>query len=48
MKDALDKIASSSQFLLSLINDILDISKIESGKMQLNAGTAIWRLSSAA
>ena len=33
--DALDRISSSSHFLLSLINDILDISKIESGKMQL-------------
>ena len=36
--DALDKIGSSSHFLLSLINDILDISKIESGKMQLSTG----------
>lgn len=36
--DTLDKISSSSHFLLSLINDILDISKIESGKMQLNMG----------
>ena len=36
--DALDKIGSSSHFLLSLINDILDISKIESGKMQLSMG----------
>lgn len=36
--DALDKIGSSSHFLLSLINDILDISKIESGKMQVSLG----------
>lgn len=36
VRDALDKIGSSSHFLLSLINDILDISKIESGRMQLS------------
>ena len=35
---ALDRIGSSSHFLLSLINDILDISTIESGKMQLSNG----------
>ncbi|MBQ4250259.1 MAG: response regulator [Clostridia bacterium] len=36
--DVLNKIGSSSHFLLSLINDVLDISKIESGKMQLSPG----------
>ena len=36
--DALNKIGSSSHYLLSLINDILDISKIESGKMQISYG----------
>ena len=35
VKDCLQKIASSSSHLLSLINDILDMSRIESGKMQL-------------
>lgn len=34
--DCLQKIKSSSQHLLSLINDILDISKIESQKMSLS------------
>lgn len=34
-KDCLRKIESSSNYLLGLLNDILDMSKIESGKMQL-------------
>lgn len=34
--DCLHKINSSSRYLLDLINDILDMSKIESGKMPLN------------
>lgn len=33
--DCLNKIKNSSHYLLGLINDILDMSKIESGKMQL-------------
>ena len=38
VRDSLAKIGSSSHFLLSLINDVLDMSKIESSMMQLNEG----------
>lgn len=34
--DCLNKIDSSGEFLLGLVNEILDISKIESGKMMLD------------
>lgn len=34
-KENLSKIKSSSQYLLSLINDILDMSRIENGKMEI-------------
>jgi len=34
-RDFLDKIKDNSEWLLQIINDILDISKIESGKMEL-------------
>ena len=36
VRDSLTKIGSSSHFLLSLINDVLDMSKIESGMMKIN------------
>ncbi len=38
VRDCLDKIGSSSEHLLSLINDILDMSKIEHGKINLQVG----------
>ncbi len=37
VKDCLKKIATSSEHLLSLINDVLDMSRIESGKVKINA-----------
>ena len=36
VRDCLQKVLSSSNHLLSLINDILDMSRIESGKVQIN------------
>ncbi len=36
VKDCLSKITLSSRHLLGLINDVLDMSKIESGKLSLN------------
>lgn len=39
MLDCLKKVDNSSQYLISLVNDILDLSRIESGKMTLNHDT---------
>ena len=36
VRNSLNKISASGQYLLSLINDVLDMSKIESGKLQLH------------
>ena len=36
VNDCLNKINTSSQYLLSLINEILDMSQIESGKIDLH------------
>ena len=36
IKDYLQKVSVSSKHLLSLINDVLEMSRIESGKLQLN------------
>lgn len=38
VQDCLKKIALSSRHLIGLINDVLDMSKIESGKLSLNMG----------
>lgn len=36
IRDCLEKIEASSHHLLSLINDVLDMSKIESGRLEIN------------
>lgn len=40
VRDYLGKISVSSQHLLSLINDVLDMSRIESGKVSINVSEA--------
>ena len=37
VEECLDKVSGAGRHLLALVNDILDISKIESGKMEINA-----------
>ena len=36
VKDCLEKIRQSSDYLMSLLNDVLDITRIESGKLEYN------------
>lgn len=36
LREYLDKVTLSGQFLAGLVNDILDLSKVESGKIELN------------
>ena len=36
MRNCINKIDLSAQHLLALVNDVLDMSKIESGKIELN------------
>ena len=43
VQDYLGKILSSSNHLLSLINDILDMSRIESGKIHLEETESVCR-----
>ena len=43
MRDCLRKIMLSSDHLLSLVNDILDVSRIESGKMSFNEDIVSFR-----
>ncbi len=38
LEDSLDKIQASSNYLLSLINDVLDMGRIESGKLSFTEG----------
>ena len=43
IQDCLNKISGSSQHLLGLINDVLDMSRIESGKTRVkNENFDIW------
>ena len=42
LKDDLRKIQVSNNFLLSLVNDVLDISKIDSGKIELHPEAAVY------
>ena len=43
VKNCLEKIDESSEYLLSLINDVLDLTHIESGKVKYNPGIGYYK-----
>ena len=43
VKDCLQKIQVSGSYLLKLINNVLDLARIENGKLELHVEAMIWR-----
>lgn len=43
LKEYLQKASNAAQYLLALVNDILDMSKLQAGKVDLHAALQIWK-----